>query len=174
MDNLKKHLKIRRIIYHNFFLEEKFPIFSQNNLSDSKILDDLFLRLVSTHSDPYKLIKDVEKFSDITCYSFKRIYLLKGEKDILFCCSSISPKKLTEKEFKENSNSENISDFSSCDSSINNKKNPKRINTKSCPMRIKFFYNEFTNLYEITDDSNFNHNHSSIADSFEVNFIFNL
>ena len=166
--------KIKRIIHENFLLDEKYSIFQEINSVNSQLIDETFSRLISSYVDPIKLIEDVEKLGLLSFYSFKRIYLAKGEKEILFCCSSISAKKIkmNEKENAELSKFDDSSTSSCCSSEKINKqkRNSKRENINSCPMRLKFKFINETSKYEISEDSNFNHNHSPISDSLEVNF----
>lgn len=162
MENAKQ-APIKKIIYCSFALDEFYSIFHESNEHNHAQLNQLFLKIVSPYENAVELIKDVESLSEITFYSFKRIYLPKGDSEILFCCSSISPKKLkSEQESLTNS-------ASSAQSAA--VRNLKRENCESCPMRLKFKWDAALRQYLISDDSNFNHNHSCISDSAEVIFL---
>ena len=184
-----KQAIIKKIIHYGFFLDETYSIFHKNNLHNHVELDALFIKLVSEYSSAIDVIKDVECLSEMTFYSFKRIYLAKGDSEILFCCSSISPKKLrSEQESLVNSSISADSPYStatdsanstawvvkpmSANSLANSVRNLKRENCESCPMRLKFRFDSCSRKYQISEDSNFNHNHSSISNSSEVIFGF--
>jgi len=165
IENAKQAL-IKKIIHCSFALDEKFSIFHDSNTHNHPEINQLFAKIVSPYDNSLELIKDVQDLSESTYYSFKRIYLPKGDSEILFCCSSISPKKLrSEQESLPTSAS---SDTSLAQSAV---RNLKRENKESCPMRLKFKFDSSSGQYLISEDSNFNHNHSSISDSSEVIFL---
>ncbi len=168
-----KYAKVQKLIYHNYALDENFSIF-QNSQNYSEI-NRVFLNLILPYKSATELIKEVQSLGELTFHSFKRIYLPKGDKEILFGCSSISPKKsINHKEtnlLSTDSSSDEIKNL--CDFSKSSPcRNLKRENCESCPMRLKFKFEESSQTYILTEDSNFNHNHSSISVSSEVNFLF--
>jgi hypothetical protein len=159
-----KQVQIKKIIYCSFAMDESFSVFHESNEHHHAQLNKLFQKLVSPYENALELIKDVESLSEITFYSFKRIYLPKGDSEILFCCSSISPKKQR--------NDESLMTSASSAGSAQGAavRNLKRENCESCPMRLKFKLDVASRCYLISEDSNFNHNHSCISDSAEVVF----
>lgn len=162
-----KQGQIKMIIYHGFTLDENFSIFQESNSYNHSEINDLFGKIVSPYESAVDLIKDIEALSQITFYSFKRIYLPKGDSEILFSCSSISPKKLP----SEQESLCNLATSANSDgSAVSAIRNLKRENCESCPMRLKFKLDPISCRYQISDDSNFNHNHSCISDSSEVIF----
>lgn len=160
-----RQVQIKKVIHCYFALDENYSIFHQSNAHNHAEINKLLNRLVSAYESAIELIKDVEFLSEITYYSFKRIYLPKGDSEILFCCSSISPKKLRSE--RESATALANSASSASSSAV---RNLKRENCESCPMRLKFKLDSSSAKYHLCEDSNFNHNHSSISNSSEVIF----
>jgi len=170
-----KYGNIKKIIHFGFLLDEKFSIFQESNNYNHAEIERIYKKIVSPYNDELELIKDIQFLEEFSCYSYKRIYLPKGDNEILFCCSSMSPKKVDSEKKSQNTLDSPISE-KTCESSITSKKstrNLKRENCNSCPMRLKFKREESSNLYQITEDSNFNHNHSAISNCLEVFNIIN-
>lgn len=110
----------------------------------------IYNRYLRSEKYEYKIIQNVQKLSDITCYSYKKLSPQK-ENTLVFVCSAVAPVK--EKTPSKSSNQ------SSTDHSLKLVRPKKRENTEPCSMRLKFTFDEVTGTYNLAYGSNINHNH---------------
>lgn len=158
MENFK-YAKIEKIIHQSYNLNQEFSIFNAESNEKSENINKTFTRLTMPFKTDFELIKAIELFAESTRYSFKRINVHKErKKDIIFVCSCISPKK--------------PGNAAACPGQA--ARSRKRLIDESCPMRLKFKWDEALEQFALTEDSNFNHNHEALSKSSEVFFGFCL
>ena len=162
-----KRIKVTKIIQEGFLFNERLSLLTKDLKNLDKI-EEVFSKLILPTKDQYEIIKNVQLFSEVTFHSFKRISIPNPnvENSIIFCCSSVSPN--TSKSCIDESFDSKIS----TDNSIEKPRlrNCKRENSNPCPMRLKFLLDVSTEEYKICESSNFDHNHSRIANDSEVIF----
>ncbi len=152
MDNFKCS-KVENIRYHSYNIKKEF--LKLNAESDGKYEDQNKLstnHLTKPFKTDFELLKAVEIFAELTCYSFKRINVHKERKrDIIFVCSSNSAKRPGN---------------AACDAQSSRSR--KRLISESCAMRLKFKWDKVLEHFLLTKDSEFNHNHEAVSKSIEV------
>jgi hypothetical protein len=143
-----------------FFLKKNFQILLKN-LKTPEIAEEIYKKLFEPNNNVYDIVKNIQHLSEETFYSYKNITTSLKKNYLLFVCSSISPiykKSLNNSDYSKNTTGDT-------DNKTPILKNKKRENCESCPLKLKFKFNEITKEYKISKSSYFFHNHPPICNN---------